>query len=51
MTCRFPSTVMAGVVLAIHALQALRLQDVATRDKPRHDEPVTCCVSAEERAR
>jgi hypothetical protein len=51
MTCRFPSTVMAGLVPAIHAFRALRLQDVDTRHKPGHDERVTCCVYAEERAR
>ncbi|WP_162815624.1 hypothetical protein [Microvirga aerophila] len=51
MNCRFSSTVMAGLVPAIHAFQALRPQDMDTRDKPGHDERMTCCVSAEERAR
>jgi len=49
MNCRFPSTVMARLVPAIYAFQTLRLQDMDTRDKPGHDERVTCCVSAEER--
>jgi hypothetical protein len=51
MNCRFPSIVMAGLVPAIHAFRTLRFQDVDTRDKPGHDERVTCCVSAEERTR
>jgi hypothetical protein len=41
------STVMAGLVPAIRAFQALRVQDVDTRDKPGHDEHVTCRVSRE----
>jgi hypothetical protein len=36
------SSVMAGLVPAIHAFRTLRFQDVDTRDKPGHDERVAC---------
>jgi hypothetical protein len=50
MSLRVSSAVMAGLVPAIHALLAWRLEDVDTREKPGHDACVTCCVLAEERA-
>ena len=51
MNRHFSSTVMAGLVPAIHAFRALRLQDVDTRDKPGHDENIMCCVIDEGSAR
>jgi hypothetical protein len=42
MSLRVSSAVMAGLVPAIHALLAWRLEDVDTRDKPGHDDGEAC---------
>jgi hypothetical protein len=42
MSSRISSTVMAGLVPAIHALFAWRLEDMDTRDKPGHDDREAC---------